>query len=78
MTASLLHKRIPELLLGLGCRVLIACDGKTGMFAAESSKPSLIVLDMLTPDMDGPEVLRAQLMETSALQHSFRLIPSIQ
>jgi twitching motility two-component system response regulator PilH len=43
---------------GLGYRVLIACDGKTGIFAAESCKPSLILLDMLMPDMDGLEVLR--------------------
>jgi CheY-like chemotaxis protein len=26
-----------RVLLGLGYRVLIACDGKTGLFAAESS-----------------------------------------
>jgi CheY-like chemotaxis protein len=43
---------------GLGYRVLIACDGKTGIFAAESCKPTLILLDMLLPDMDGLEVLR--------------------
>ena len=40
-----------RLLLGLGYRVLIACDGKTGSFAAESCNPSLILLDMLMPDM---------------------------
>ena len=45
--------------MSLGYRVLIACDGKTGLFAAESCKPSLIHLDMLMPDMDGIEVLRA-------------------
>jgi CheY-like chemotaxis protein len=47
-----------RVLLGLGYRVLIACDGKTGIFAAESCNPSLILLDMLMPDMDGAEVLR--------------------
>jgi len=47
-----------RVLLGLGYRVLIACDGKTGIFAAASCKPSLILLDMLMPDMDGLEVLR--------------------
>jgi len=47
-----------RVLLALGYRVLIACDGKTGIFAAESCKPSLILLDMLMPDMDGLEVLR--------------------
>jgi CheY-like chemotaxis protein len=44
--------------LGLGYRVLIACDGKTGIFAAESCNPSIILLDMLMPDMDGVDVLR--------------------
>jgi CheY-like chemotaxis protein len=47
-----------KVLMGLGYRVLIACDGKTGIFAAESCKPSLILLDMFMPDMDGLEVLR--------------------
>jgi twitching motility two-component system response regulator PilH len=47
-----------KVLMGMGYRVLIACDGKTGIFAAESCKPSLILLDMLMPDMDGREVLR--------------------
>jgi len=48
-----------KVLMGLGYRVLIACDGKTGIFAAESCNPSLVLLDMLMPDMDGAEVLRA-------------------
>jgi two-component system response regulator MprA len=47
-----------RVVMGLGYRVLIACDGKTGLFAAESCKPNLILLDMLMPDMDGLEVLR--------------------
>ena len=47
-----------RVVMGLGYRVLIACDGKTGLFAAESCKPSLVLLDMLMPDMDGLEVLR--------------------
>jgi CheY-like chemotaxis protein len=47
-----------RVLLAAGYRVLIACDGKTGLFAAESCNPSLILLDMLMPDMDGVEVLR--------------------
>ena len=33
-----------KILLGLGYRVLIACDGKTGIFAAANCSPSLILL----------------------------------
>jgi CheY-like chemotaxis protein len=47
-----------EILLGLGYRVLIACDGKTGIFAAANCSPSLILLSTLMADMDGPEALR--------------------
>ena len=47
-----------RVLLGLGYRVLIACDGKTGLFAAESCNPSIILLDMLMSDMDGVEAQR--------------------
>jgi twitching motility two-component system response regulator PilH len=47
-----------KVLAGLGYRVMIACDGRTGIFAAESCKPSLILLDMIMPDMDGLAVLR--------------------
>jgi CheY-like chemotaxis protein len=54
-----------RVLMGLGYRVLIACDGKTGIFAAESCSPSLIILDMLMPDMDGVEALR-RLKQTPA------------
>ena len=54
-----------RVLLGLGYRVLIACDGKTGLFAAESCHPSIILLDMLMPDMGGIEALR-KLKQTSS------------
>jgi CheY-like chemotaxis protein len=59
------HSRV---LLGLGYRVLIACDGKTTLFAAESCNPSIILLDMLMPDMDGVEVLRT-LKQTPSTAH---------
>jgi CheY-like chemotaxis protein len=54
-----------KILLGLGYRVLIACDGKTGLFAAESCHPAIILLDMLMPDMGGVEALR-RLKRTSS------------
>jgi PleD family two-component response regulator len=47
-----------QILMNFGYRVLIACDGKTGMFAAATCSPSLILLSMLLPDMDGAEALR--------------------
>jgi CheY-like chemotaxis protein len=47
-----------RVLLDLGYRVLVACDGKSGLLAAESCAPSIILLAMLMPDMDGVDVLR--------------------
>lgn len=52
----------------LGLSSLIASDGKTGLFAAESCKPGIILLDMLMPDMDGAEVLR-KLKQTPSTSH---------
>ena len=57
-----------RVLLGLGYRVLIACDGKTGLFAAESCSPRIILLDVLMSDMDGVEVLRT-LKQTPSTAH---------
>ena len=57
-----------KVLLGFGYRVLIACDGKTGLFAATTCSPSLILLDMLMPDMDGVDVLRT-LKQTPSTSH---------
>jgi CheY-like chemotaxis protein len=47
-----------HILVNLGYRVLIARDGKTGLFAAITRSPRLILLSMFMPDMDGPEALR--------------------
>jgi CheY-like chemotaxis protein len=56
--SKFMRKHVPKYCWALGYRVLIACNGKTGLFAAESCSPSLILLDMLMPDMDRLEVLQ--------------------
>ncbi len=51
------------LLEKLGCEVRHAVDGTQGLALAESTAPTLIVLDIQMPEMDGYEVaarLRAQ------------------
>jgi len=42
-----------------GFQVLDARNGKTGLAAARSEKPDLIVLDLMLPEMDGLDVCRA-------------------
>src|ERR1700729_522957 len=41
-----------------GCSVIAAANGKDALRQAEASKPDLIVLDVMLPDMDGFEVCR--------------------
>jgi CheY-like chemotaxis protein len=48
-----------HILVSLSYRVLIARDGKTGLFCCDSPQPRLILLSMFMPDMDGPEAPRA-------------------
>jgi len=49
---QLLH----ETLDGLGYRLLIAKNGKTALAIARKANPSLILLDIMMPEMDGYEV----------------------
>jgi len=51
---QLLH----ETLDGLGYKLLIAKNGKTALSIAQKAKPSLILLDIMMPEMDGYEVFR--------------------
>ena len=46
---QLLH----ETLDGLGYRLLIAKNGKTALAIAQKANPSLILLDIMMPEMDG-------------------------
>jgi two-component system OmpR family response regulator len=41
-----------------GCSVIAAANGKDALRQAEASRPDLIVLDVMLPDMDGFEVCR--------------------
>jgi len=44
------------LLEKIGCEVRYASDGANGLSMAESSLPTLIILDIQMPEMDGYEV----------------------
>ena len=46
-----------EKLLSRGIRVIGAVDGKEAFTSLESSKPALIVLDIILPDINGFEIL---------------------
>lgn len=41
-----------------GYRVVTASDGKTGLAKLEEAQPSLVLLDVMMPGMDGWEVAR--------------------
>ena len=41
-----------------GYKVVTACNGKEGITKATELSPSLIVLDMMMPDMSGAEVIK--------------------
>ena len=51
---QLLH----ETLDGLGYKLLIAKNGQTALAIAQKAGPSLILLDIMMPEMDGYEVCR--------------------
>ena len=43
---------------GLGYKLLIAKSGKSALTIAQKTTPSLILLDIMMPEMDGYEVCR--------------------
>ncbi|MBD2034595.1 response regulator [Phormidium sp. FACHB-592] len=47
-----------QLLQLLDCTVISAQDGQTALSLAETHQPSLILLDIMLPEMDGFEVAR--------------------
>lgn len=42
---------------GSGYRLLAARDGEAALYTAKRARPSLILLDVMMPGMDGPQVL---------------------
>ncbi|MFC5711792.1 response regulator transcription factor [Thalassorhabdus alkalitolerans] len=57
---------VKDYLLSEGFEVLIATDGEEGIRLFHKSKPTLIVLDIMLPGLDGIEVLRMIRKESTA------------
>ncbi len=45
-------------LIAMGFSVIVADNGKDALVLAESEHPDLIILDVLMPGMDGPEIAK--------------------
>ena len=45
-------------LITMGFSVIVADNGKDALLLAESKHPDLIILDVLMPGMDGPEIAK--------------------
>src|SRR5688500_20105775 len=46
-----------------GYRVVTAANGREALFLARQEKPDLIILDLMMPEMNGFEFLRAHMKE---------------
>ena len=65
---ALLMQAVFGLLPGAGLRLLLARDGAEGLREAGRQRPSLILLDMNLPDLDGLSVLRALRADAATAQ----------
>ncbi|MBW8009940.1 MAG: response regulator transcription factor [Chloroflexi bacterium] len=54
-----LRKLVREYLSARGYRVVTADNGQNALYTARNEKPDLILLDIMMPEMDGYEFLRA-------------------
>ena len=55
---SVLQKTFAEVLVGEGYEMISALDGEEGLRLATTSKPDLILLDLILPKIHGLDVLR--------------------
>jgi len=55
---------VREYLTEQGFRVVTAENGRTALYAARQEKPDLILLDIMMPEMDGYEFIRAHRKES--------------
>lgn len=53
-----IRKVVEGYLRQAGHRVLTAADGRTGLALAHQERPTLVVLDLMLPDLDGWEITR--------------------
>ncbi|MFN2221259.1 MAG: response regulator transcription factor [Chloroflexota bacterium] len=61
-----LRHLVKSYLAGEGFRVVTAADGREALFIAREEKPSLIILDLMMPEMGGYEFMRAYAREGEA------------
>jgi CheY-like chemotaxis protein len=77
MTVSLLRKHIPECCWAWVIEFSLLATVKLGLFAAGSCNPSIILLEMLMPDMDGVDVLRTLKQTQSTTDIPVLIISSV-
>ena len=56
---------VREYLTEQGFRIVVAGNGREALYAARHEKPDLILLDIMMPEMDGYEFIRAHRQEAT-------------
>ena len=60
-----IRRLLQEYLTEQGYRVVLAANGREALYVARAEKPDLILLDIMMPEMDGYEFMRAYRQEKS-------------